>query len=270
MVPSAAGVRIGRYVPNRCPSGWCHTRAVRIERIGFTPLKGGRHVAHDAVSLVHTGPVGDRAFCLVDPARMRVLRTVENPTLVQHVVRWSSGVLSVDFPSGALGAIPMPTGRVLEVDYWGRLARLEVVDGPWASAYSRLLGYDVVVARAAPGAVVYGAPVSLVTTESLRWVGRRVGHEVSGERFRPTFVIDSGADARRTEDAWVGRQLQVGEARLEVRSLIPRCAVIDLDPVTGERTTSLLKGLDGPDLTFGVDAIVVTPGRVRVGEEVAL
>lgn len=243
---------------------------VRIERIGFTPVKGGRHVAHDAVSLSATGPVGDRAFCLVDPARGRVLRTVENPSLVQHVARWSAGVLSVDFPFGALGAVPLATGQVLEVDYWGRVARLEVVEGPWAAAYSRLLGYDVVVARAAPGEVVYGAPVSLVTTESLRWLGERVGHEVQGERFRPTLVVDSGPDARRTEDDWVGRRLQVGEARVEVRSVVPRCAVIDLDPVTGERTTSLLKALDGPELAFGVDAVVVTPGRVRVGEEVVV
>ena len=243
---------------------------MRIHRIGFTPLKGGRHLPHDAVTLSETGPVGDRVFCLVDPARMRVLRTVENPSLVQHAVRWSAGVLSVDFPFGALGAIPLGTGQVLEVDYWGRRARLEVVEGPWAAAYSRILGYDVVLARAAPGEVVYGAPVSLVTTESLRWLGRRVGHEVEPVRFRSTFVIDSGDDARRAEDDWIGQQLQLGEARVEVRSAIPRCAVIDLDPTTGERATALLRALDGPDLRFGVDAVVVQPGRVRVGDKVAV
>jgi uncharacterized protein YcbX len=241
-----------------------------VQRIGFTPLKGGRHVAHESVSLALTGPVGDRAFCLVDPARQRVLRTVENPSLVQHVVRWSSGVLLVDCPLGVFEGIPLPTGQALEVDYWGRVASLEVVDGPWAAAYSRLLGYDVVLARAAPGEVVYGAPVSLVTTEALRWLGKRAGHEVAGERFRPTFVVDSGSGATRTEDDWIGRQLHVGETVVEVRSAVPRCAVIDLDPATGERTSSLLKELDPPDLTFGVDAIVVTSGLVHLGDEVSL
>jgi len=240
---------------------------VRIERIGFTPLKGGRHVAHESVALELGGPVGDRAFCLVDPARDRVLRTVENPSLVQHVVNWQDGVLSVDLPVGVLEAVPIGNGQVLEVDYWGRTARLEVVEGPWAAAYSRLLGFEVVLCRAGPGEVVYGAPVSLVTTEALRWLGEKVGRAIEPERFRATFLVDSGPDARRTEDDWVGRSLQVGEAALEVRGAIPRCAVIDLDPVTGERAGSLLKAL-APDLTFAVDAVVTRPGLVRVGDAV--
>ena len=240
---------------------------MHIERIGFTPLKGGRHVSHDEVVLEVGGPVGDRAFCLVDPVRRRVLRTVENPTLVRHVASWQDGVLAVDLPGGVIAGVPAATGQVLEVDYWGRVARLEVVDGPWAEAFSRLLGHDVVLARATPGEVVYGAPVSLVTTEALRWLGGRVGHEVASERFRATFLVDSGDAARRTEDDWVGRSLQVGDAMVQVRGVVPRCAVIDLDPVTGERDASLLKAL-APDLTFAVDAVVTRPGRVRVGDEV--
>lgn len=242
---------------------------MRLQRIGFTPLKGGRHVAHDSVELACTGPVGDRAFCLVDPARARVLRTVENPTLVQHVVRWSAGVLSIDFPDGALEGEPTATGEVLEVDYWGRLARLEVVDGPWAAAYSRFLGFDVVLARAAPGEVVYGALVSLVTTEALRWLGERVGREVESQRFRATFLVDSGPGARRVEDDWVGRRLEIGDAQVEVVGRVPRCAVIDLDPATGQRDGSLLKALGPGEPYFAVDAVVTRPGHVRVGDLVA-
>ena len=245
---------------------------MRVERIGFTPVKGGRHVAHDRVDLALTGPVGDRAFCLVDPARDRVLRTVENPSLVQHVWRWLDGVLRVELPTGSVEGVPLGTGSVLEVDYWGRVAELEVVDGPWAGACSRLLGYDVVLARAAPGEVVYGAAVSLVTTEALRWLGNRVGHEVESERFRATLLIDSGPGVGRPEDTWVGRRLRMGDAQLDVVGAVPRCAVIDLDldPVAGVRDRSLLKVLDGPDLTFGVDAVVRSPGVVRVGDSVEL
>ena len=98
-------------------------------------------------------------------------------------------------------------------------------------------------------------------------LGDRVGHEVAAERFRATFLVDSGTAARRTEDGWVGREVRVGEAVVHVRGAIPRCAVIDLDPVTGRRATSLLKAL-APDLTFAVDAVVTKAGRVRVGDEV--
>lgn len=241
---------------------------MRLQRIGFTPVKGGRHVAHDEVELASSGPVGDRVFCLVDPARARVLRTVENPSLVEHVWRWGGGVLRVDLPTGPVEAAPVGTGEVLEVDYWGRRARLEVVAGPWAAAYARPQGREVVLARAAPGEVVYGAPVSLVTTEALRWLGERVGHEVEAERFRATFVVDSGGGRRRVEDEWVGRRLRVGEAEIEVRGPVPRCAVIDLDPATGERDRALLGALGPGEPTFGVDAVVVRPGRVRLGDAV--
>ena len=182
---------------------------MRVERIGFTPIKGGRHAAHGSVELASTGPVGDRAFCLVDPARSRVLRTVENPTLVKNLAHWHAGVLSVRLPFGVFEGAPLGTGSVLEVDYWGRPARLEVVDGPWAAAYSRFLGLDVVLARAAPGEVVYGAPVSLVTTSSLRWLEERTGTPVDPVRFRSTFVVSSDEPVR-VEDGWVGRELQVG------------------------------------------------------------
>ena len=241
---------------------------VRVERIGFTPVKGGRHVARESVVLDQSGPVGDRVFCLVDRARGRVLRTVEHPSLVRTVAHWHGGVLSVRLPFGVAEGAPIGSGDVVEVDYWGRVARLEVVHGPWAAAYSRFLGYDVVLARGAPGEVVYAGAVSLVTTESVRWLEERVGQRLQPERFRSTFVVDSGPRSHRTEDDWVGLRVAIGEAEVEVRGTIPRCAVINLDPQTGVRDRSLLKALEGPDLPFAVEAVVTRPGVVRVRDEV--
>src|SRR5689334_3127296 len=82
----------GRSVGSLMPVEGARLARVQVERIGFTPVKGGRHVAHESVSLDATGPVGDRAFCLVDPARARVLRTVENPSLVRTVAHWHADV----------------------------------------------------------------------------------------------------------------------------------------------------------------------------------
>lgn len=247
---------------------------MRIDRIGFTPVKGGRHVSHDEVDLAHTGPVGDRAFCLIDPGHHRVLRTVENPRLLQTVSRWREDVLSVELPEATVEGLPVGTGSVQEVDYWGRLARVEMIDGPWAAAYSRFLGYEVVLARTvSAGEVVYGASVSIVTTQAMRWLNERIGRRLEPARFRSTFVIDSGPTLGRRELAWVGRELRVGQARVRVQSAVSRCAVIDLDPGTGRRDAPVLKALaeseaGSPRLEFGVDAVVTAPGRVRVGDPV--
>jgi uncharacterized protein YcbX len=246
---------------------------MRVERIGFTPLKGTRHVARERVDLSPDGPVGDRAFCLVDPARDRVLRTVENPTLVQAVTRWDGTLLSVELPERAVEGVPEPTGEVVKVDYWGRTAALEVVAGPWAAAFSEHVGYDVVLARSTtPGEVVYGASVTLLTTASMRLLSERVGEEVDSARFRSTFLLDTGPDAEpHVEDSWVGRTVRLGEATVLVRGMVPRCAVVDRSPETGAALTPVLGVLAGyrrgsKEVHFGVDAVVVAPGAVRAGE----
>jgi uncharacterized protein YcbX len=248
---------------------------VHVTRIGFTPLKGGRHQAHRAVRLAATGPVGDRAFCLVDPRRDRCLRTVENPSLLRLRATWSDGSLAVVLPDGAVEGRPQPTGEVRKVDYWGRTAAVEVVDGPWAQACSRHLGYDVLLARAAPGEVVYGGSVTLVTDASLALLADRLGQPVTGARFRSTLQVDTGGQSPHVEDGWVGRTLRVGGAVLRIRGRVPRCAVVDLDPVSGARDADVMRTLAGyrradTDVCFGVDAEVVEPGRVDQGDPVEL
>jgi uncharacterized protein YcbX len=249
-----------------------HSDGVHVTRIGFTSLKGARHVGRPSVELSPAGPVGDRVFCLVDPARHRVLRTVENPTLVQTRADWHDGVLTLALPSGTVEGVPTPTGETRKLDYWGRRVALEVVDGPWAAAYSSHLGYDVLLARASSGDVVYGASVSLVTTGSLDELSRRVGTPVLEPQLRATFTLKT--DEPHLEDAWLGRRLSLGDAEVEVRSAIPRCAVIDLDPETGTRRTRALTALadyrrDHNEVLFGVDAVVTKPGSVRVGDPAA-
>jgi uncharacterized protein YcbX len=244
---------------------------VRITRIGLTPVKGGRHTGRPSVELSLGGPVGDRVFCLVDRARARVLRTVENPTLVQTAARWHDGVLAVTLPSVRVQGVPVPTGETLKVDYWGRVAALEVVDGPWAAAYSDHLGYDVVLARAShPGEVVYGASVSLVTTSSLDLLAQHTGEDVDDAQFRATFTVDTTGLPPHVEDDWVGRRLRLGDAEVEVRGGLPRCAVIDLDPLSGSRRSPVMKALaryrqHAGEVVFGVDAVVTSSGGVDVG-----
>ena len=248
---------------------------MHVTRIGLTPVKGGRHAEQASVDLTIEGPVGDRVFCLVDPERGQVLRTVENPSMMRTSATWADGVLTSRLPGRTVAGTPAGTGRTLKVDYWGRVAALEVVDGPWAGAYSEHVGHDVLLARAwQPGEVVYGASVTVVTTSSLAELTRRTGSDVDSARFRATFTVDTGGAPAHVEDSWVGRRLRLGAAaEVEVRGVVPRCAVIDLDPDTGERRSPALKTLGGyrhlhGEVVFGVDAIVTQPGLVRSDDRV--
>ena len=244
---------------------------MHVSRIGFTSLKGARHAQRPFVDLTLDGPVGDRLFCLVDPARGRVIRTVENPTLMRTTAMWVDGVLTVTLPRAVVEGVPVLTGVTRTVDYWGRRVTLEVVDGPWAEAYSSFLGRDVVLARAGGGDVVYGASVSLITSGSVGELSRRVGTPVLDAQLRATFTVHT--DAPHLEDGWIGRRLGLGEAEIEVCRAIARCRVIDLDPDTGTGRTDGLRALadyrrQAGELVFGVDAIVTKAGRVHVGDEV--
>ncbi|WP_114423419.1 MOSC domain-containing protein [Nocardioides houyundeii] len=244
---------------------------MQVTRIGFTPLKGGRHLDHESVTLSAEGPVGDRAFCLLDPAADRCLRTIEHPTLLATRALWDGTVLRAELPSGTVAGEPVATGDVREVDYWGRRASVELVDGPWAAAYSAYLGREVVLGRAAPGQVVFGASVTIVTDGSLARLAQQVGAPVDGARLRATFQLDDAGARPFAEDEWVGRRLRLGAAEVEVTGLVGRCAVIDLDPASGLRDLPVLKALaalraetGGVDL--GLYAEVVAPAVVRTGD----
>lgn len=250
---------------------------MRVARIGFTVLKGGRHAARRESVLDLGGPVGDRAYCLLDPGRDRVLRTVENPTMVQVTASLHGPRLSVSLPGGArAAAVPSATGEIREVDYWGRREQVELIDGPWAGLLSRHLGYDVRLARVRrPGGVVYGAPVSLVTTSSLERLGQMLGRPVEPGRFRATLLVDTEGLPAHVEDGWVGREIRAGGTLVRVRGPIPRCAVVDLDPVSGTRTLPVLQTLAryrrvDSEIRFGVDADVMVAGRLRLGDRTVL
>lgn len=247
---------------------------MQVSRIGLTPVKGGRHRTLGSVELAAAGPVGDRVFALVDPATGRCLRTVQNLSLLRARATWDGQVLSVELPGGTLEGEPTATGEVLHVDYWGRTAAVEVVAGPWAAGYSSLLGREVVLARCAPGDVVYGGAVTLVTSASLARLSGEVGAPVDAARFRATVQLD-GVLPAHAEDEWVGRRLRLGSAEVRVRGVVPRCAVIDLDPDSGERDLALMKALAAyrlaaGEVCFGVDAEVTVPGTVRTGDRAAL
>jgi uncharacterized protein YcbX len=244
---------------------------VHVSRIGLTPLKGARHVDLPQARLELGGPVGDRVFALLDPAAARLIRTVENLALLVSVVQWDGEQLTLTLPTETVSGVPEPSGEVLKVDYWGRRAAVEVVHGPWAAAYSRFLGREVVLVRSAgPGEIVYGSHVSLVTSSSLDQLAERLGEPVDGARFRATFTVDTRGEPPHVEDSWRGHRLSIGDAEVEVRDPLPRCAVIDADPVSGLRRAGVLQCLGryrlvSGEILFGVDAVVTRPGDVAVG-----
>lgn len=239
------------------------TAELVVRTAGFSPVKGMRHVARPRLELDPLGPVGDRAWCLVDVGARRVLRTVQHPSLMSVVARVDGPALELTVPAGSAVAVPRSSGETITCDYWGRPVALSLADGPHAALVSAFLGRDVRLAAAPRGGVVFASSVTLIGTASLR----ELGDDVEAARFRATFVVET--EEPWVEDTWPGAEMSVGSARLRIGGPVPRCAVIDHHPATGVRDARLLKGLSGTRPTnragepmFGVYAEVVRPGVV--------
>ena len=251
---------------------------MEVLQLGYASVKGTRHLRRDEIVLDDHGPVGDRAFCVVDVERRKVQRTLSNRTLVQIQAHWDGETLGLELPSGEAAVGPAPLTRdTVTCEYWSRTVTHVLTSGPHSELLSGHLGKPVRLAASPRGGAVFGAPVSIISTASLRDLGERTGRTElleTAARFRMTMVVDAG-DEPYVEDTWFGRELTLGDAVVRVRTAVGRCGQIDLDPATGEKDGSLLKALAGYRPTtggepwLGVDAEVVVPGTVHVGDQLS-
>ena len=146
------------------------------------------------------------------------------------------------------------------------------LDAASAAALSRHLGEPVTIEREAGVAHFDVAPLLLLTRQALRWLASRLGAaEVDVARFRPNLLLDAvaGDAVSRVEDTWVGREIEVGSARLLVRERAERCVMVSMAQpglaIEGDERVLRVIARES-DACFGVYAEVLNPGRVRVGD----
>lgn len=242
--------------------------AFQVRSFGYALIKGTRHEPKP-IDVDQLGPVGDRRWCLVDD-QCRVLKTVQHPQLLAVRAIWNEA-LHVAIPGvGKVPAIPEPSGEQCTIDYWKRSVPASFVPSELDDAFSQYLGKTVRLVRPERGAIVYGAPISIITTASVQDLGRRAGAadlESEAARFRATYLVRH--DEAYIEDTWCGQTIRLGEVLVEVQSLIGRCAVIDCNPATGEREGHLLRALadyrprnDAGEPCLGVQGSVVGVGKI--------
>ena len=244
--------------------------SIRVGRINVTPVKSLRLHHPDEVELGPDGAREDRRFLLVDDAR-RLYNGKRDTSLVRASATWDDDErrLAVTMPDGTLiEDEAVPKGAAL-VEVYGRLVRGRVVAGPWADAFSDLVGRSLTLVERDDGAwATDSRPATLVSRGSLGIV------DGDGRRFRMLLELD-GLHALG-EEAWGGQRVRVGEATLLVGQPTPRCAVPSASPDTGVRDRDVLReliekrGIVDGEACLGVYAEVLEPGIVRVGDVLEL
>jgi len=133
------------------------------------------------------------------------------------------------------------------------------------------LGRPVELMRDIEGIQDLGRTVLVTLQATLDALGEELGGPVDLRRFRTNLHLDLDAPAW-AELGLEGRELAfAGGVRLRLLHPCERCAIPTRDPDTQEKWPGLLKHLTAEhDMTFGINARVVTAGRIEAGESVRL
>jgi uncharacterized protein len=144
---------------------------------------------------------------------------------------------------------------------------------------------ETIALGAPPGTFFDYAALHLLTTTTLdRLRALYPAGRFEARRFRPNLVVTPAADAEGfVENAWVGRELQIGdEVRLRVASPCPRCVMTTLPQGDLPRDVGILRTAvehnrqplpalgGGTSPSVGVYGVVECGGTVRRGDAIRL
>ena len=254
--------------------------SVRVLRRHPVKSMAGEVVARAIAS--HAGLVGDRVWSFIDvagpghfpwftarnlgplvgyrPRFVEPSRTLGDAALEAAWAR-GSGVAPA-LPDDAAFAVQVqtPSGAVLDIGDPRLLAELSAASGRTLSL------------RFATRGMQDCRPLSLVTTQTLSGFATEAGIADDASRFRMNLEFDWPGAAAFAENVLVGRRLAIGP-RVEIAIVEPdaRCAVVGIDPATGESNRLVLRMLaDKHGGTLGLYAAVLREGILAEGDEIRL
>ena len=114
-----------------------------------------------------------------------------------------------------------------------------------------------------------GFPLLVIGHASLDDLNARLAVPVPMDRFRPSLVV--AGSAPYAEDTW--RDVACGDTVVRIVKPCGRCVVVTTDQQTMARereplhTLATFRHQDG-NVMFGQNAVVVRPGRLRVGDPI--
>lgn len=255
--------------------------------ISIAPVKGMRLQELAEVELTANGAAGDRKFFVVDGDGAMISATRLGPLLgivPEYVAGPDGETLSLTFPGGSVVSGPVEPGEAEDVTIFTVPYQAKPVLGEFSRALSdhcesplRLMAMPP--DRPGVDRGEYG-PATLLGAGSITRLEEQATADgepgpIDRRRFRMNFGIEGTGP--HEEDSWMNWKVRIGEATVEVRERVGRCAATTRDPDRGDVDLKTLHHIrayradsDSPEpLPFGVYATVDLPGRVRVGDPVA-
>lgn len=171
--------------------------------------------------------------------------------------------LTPAYPGLAMLAVDVqtPSGQVVAADDAALLAMLGGDTGSTGLSLTR-----------SDRAITDCRPVSLISVGTIRQIGEEVGATLDKRRFRANIFARLSSDDGFSEDAFVGRRLQIGaRAVVAVLDRDPRCKMIGIDPDSAEENHEIPRRVArAHGGNAGVYCAVMTEGMVRAGDPIGL
>jgi len=271
----------------------------KIAAIFRYPVKSMTGESLVGITISQRGVEADRSWAVLDLATGRVA-SAKKPVIWRALLdltavgpaAGSHGEIRIQLPDGSAITVGDQESDERLSDYLGRRVRL-ISSAPADAEIERARPDEVLeqsvqadvaidvsrLGRASPPGTFFDfAPVHLITTSSLAALQSAGAPPFEAARYRPNVLIDTGDQEGFVEDAWVGRELHVGDVRLRILIQTPRCAVPTLaHGGAGERPEAIssvmqrhrveLEGI-GTLPCLGVYGQVVAGGPVRVGQPI--
>jgi uncharacterized protein YcbX len=279
----------------------------RVEEIWRYPVKsmGGERQQRGQVVPVH-GLKGDRAWAIRDEAAGEIRGAKKIHELLLYDACYTEepdaegvGPVEIELPDGRRVESGSDSINALLSDTLGRSVTLqarqpaenlehyrrrEIIDGE--DELRRQLGLllseplpdmsgwssELVEFTSPPGTYFDTFELHLLTRTSLATLAHHTpGTTIDARRFRPNLVLDCPGAEGLPEVEWCGRELEIGNARLEVVMPMVRCVMTTCAQRELEKAPEIMRSLvreAGQDLGVGVR--VVEAGEICVGDDVTL
>lgn len=265
--------------------------AYTIDALYIYPIKGLKGVSVSSIEALQRGAADDRRYMLVDEQGQLVSQRT-HPIMCLMSCELKEDVLVVSYKEEKLSFSRQEyTDRLLDVELWGGHFKAYEVSQRTSDWFSQMLGTTCRLVKMVDGedriknyqsintnhkgstklSFADGYPYLVLGTASMQELNSRLEEELPVNRFRPNIVINTGR--AHEEDEW--EQIMVNEVLIEIVKPCARCVVITIDQATAEKGKEPLKTLaayrkEGKSIMFGANAVLLNPGKIKVGDPVQL
>lgn len=274
----------------------------RVKEIWRYPVKGMAGEALQSCALTPNGLMGDRLWAVRDCARNEIQSCKFRPELL-HISASQvelGSLVNLCFPNGRILRSDAAEVHTAISDLVGHASLLEPLSAQlglegfkryktnqhsWLDELKATfereaseplpdfsdMPQDMIDYVSLPGSYFLVSPFHLLTTASLEYLrGLQPDSDWNVRRFRPNLVIDTlDTEPGLVEQAWLGGQLQVGEAGMLCSGTAPRCGAITRAQQDLPTDKRLLRAVvREAEQNLGVYADTLQTGMLQVGDPV--